>query len=113
MKLITVLVLVAMLAGCMSDNEYMLRKDNAVNAGKHPTTFPVLEIKGPVDIKSGAVLTVKTPTQPFQPQPVPDGIEAQRGIVRDIVTGAVIGYGLHEAGNATSTRTTVTGEAAQ
>ena len=51
------------------------------------------------------------PTQPFQPLPVPDGIEAQRGIVRDVVTGAVIGYGLHQAGHNSTTKTTVTGGA--
>lgn len=113
MKLIIGLILILAMAGCMSDREYMLRKQNADNAGKHPQTFEVLTIKGPVNIAAGAELTTRAATQPFQPLPVPDGVEAQRGIVRDIVTGAVIGYGLHEAGNATSTRTTVTGEAAQ
>jgi hypothetical protein len=113
MRMILVSVLVMVFAGCMSDREYMLRKQNADNAGKHPQTFEVLTIKGPVNIAAGAELTTRAATQPFQPLPVPDGIEAQRGIVRDVVTGAVIGYGLHQAGHNSTTKTTVTGEAAQ
>jgi len=104
-------VLVMVMAGCMSDREYMLRKQNADNAGKHPQTFEVLTIKGPVNIAAGAELTTRAATQPFQPLPVPDGIEAQRGIVRDVVTGAVIGFGLHQAGHNSTTKTTVTGGA--
>jgi len=111
MKLITGLILILAMAGCMSDREYMLRKKNAENAGKHPATFDVLTIKGPVTIEAGAELTTRAATQPFQPLPVPDGIEAQRGIVRDVVTGAVIGYGLHQAGHKSTTKTTVTGGA--
>jgi len=111
MKLIMILVLVMVMAGCMSDREYMLRKQNADNAGKHPQTFEVLTIKGPVNIAAGAELTTRAATQPFQPLPVPDGIEAQRGIVRDVVTGAVIGFGLHQAGHNSTTKTTVTGGA--
>ena len=104
-------VVALMLAGCMSDREYMLRKQNADNAGKHAQTYEVLTIKGPVKIEAGAELTTRAATQPFQPLPVPDGIEAQRGIVRDVVTGAVIGYGLHQAGHNSTTKTTVTGGA--
>ena len=111
MKILVVLILAMAFAGCMSDREYMLRKKNAENAAAHPATFDVLTIKGPVNIAAGAELTTRAPTQPFQPLPVPDGIEAQRGIVRDVVTGAAIGYGLHQAGNSTSTKTTVTGGA--
>jgi len=104
-------VVVLLLAGCMSDHEYMLRKKNAENAAAHPATFDVLTIKGPVNIAAGAELTTRAATQPFQPLPVPDGIEAQRGIVRDVVTGAAIGYGLHQAGHNSTTKTTVTGGA--
>jgi len=111
MKLIMILALMMVFAGCMSDREYMLRKKNAENAGKHPPVYDVLTIKGPVNIAAGAELTARAATQPFQPLPVPDGIEAQRGIVRDVVTGAVIGYGLHQAGHNSTTKTTVTGGA--
>ena len=111
MKLIIGLILILAMAGCMSDREYMLRKANADNAAAHPATFDVLTIKGPVNIAAGAELTTRAATQPFQPLPVPDGIEAQRGIVRDVVTGAVIGFGLHQAGDKSSSRTVVTGGA--
>ena len=104
-------VVTLLLAGCMSDHEYMLRKQNADNAGKHPATFDVLTIKGPVTIETGAELTTRAPTQPFQPLSVPDGVAAQQSMVRDIVTGAVIGFGLHQAGNKSSSRTVVTGGA--
>ena len=110
-RVVLISVLVMVMAGCMSDREYMLRKQNADNAGKHPQTFEVLTIKGPVNIAAGAELTTRAATQPFQPLPVPDGIEAQRGIVRDVVTGAVIGFGLHQAGHNSTTKTTVTGGA--
>ena len=113
MKLIIGFILILALTGCMSEREYMLRKKNAENAAAHPATFDVLTIKGPVNIAAGAELTTRAATQPFQPLPVPDGIEAQRSIVRDVVTGAVIGYGLHQAGHNSTTKTTVTGEAAQ
>ncbi len=113
MKILVVLILAmaGCFSGCMSDNEYMLRKQNADNAGKHPQTFDVLTVKGPVNIAAGAELTAKAPSQPFVPLAVPDGIAAQQSMVRDIVTGAVIGFGLHQAGNKSSSRTVVTGGA--
>jgi len=110
MKPTFALIVILALTGCMSDYEYMLRKANATNAAAHQQTFDVLTIKGPVTIEQGAELTTRAPTQPFQALPVPDGVAAQQGMVRDIVTGAVIGVGLHEAGNTTSTRTTTVGE---
>ena len=111
MKLIIGLILILALAGCMSDHEYMLRKANADNAAKHQQTFDVLTIKGPVTIEQGAELTTRAATQPFQALQVPDGVAAQQGVVRDIVTGAVIGYGLHEAGNISNVRTNTVGGA--
>jgi len=33
-------VVALLLAGCMSEREYMLRKKNAENAAAHPPTFP-------------------------------------------------------------------------
>jgi len=111
MKLIIGLILILAMVGCMSEREYMLRKANAANAAAHPATFDVLTIKGPVTIETGAELTTRAPTQPFQPLSVPDGVAAQQSMVRDIVTGAVIGFGLHQAGNKSSSRTVVTGGA--
>ena len=111
MKSIIALVLILALTGCMSEREYMLRKANADNAAAHSSYFDVLTIKGPVTIESGAELTTRAASQPFQPLSVPDGVAAQQSMVRDIVTGAVIGFGLHQAGNKSSSRTVVTGGA--
>lgn len=103
MKMILVLAMVMVLAGCMSDNEYMLRKENAINQSKHPATFPVLTIKGPVSIEAGAELTATAPTQPFQPLAVPDGIAAQTDLAKKAIGAAVIGYGLSRIGDSGDT----------
>ena len=112
MKSIITLVLILALTGCMSEREYMLERPNADNAAAHPATFDVLTIKGPVNIAAGAELTTRAPTQPFQPLVLfPTALPRSRALVRDIVTGAVIGFGLHQAGNKSSSRTVVTGGA--
>ena len=107
MKLIIGLALVVMLAGCfsgcMSDREYMLRKENADNAGKYPATFDVVTIKGPVTIAAGAELTAKAPSQPFVPLAVPDGIAAQTDLAKKAIGAAVIGYGLSRIGDSGDT----------
>ena len=96
----TILILAAtgLLCGCMSDHEYMLRKTNADNQAAHAQTYEPLVIKGPITLSEGASITANTPSQPFQPLAVPDGMATQQAIIRDVLTGAVIGYGLHEAG---------------
>ena len=107
MKLIIGLALVVMLAGCfsgcMSDHEYMLRMENARNAGKHPAMLDVLTIKGPVTIEAGAELTAKAPSQPFVPLTVPDGIAAQTDLAKKAIGAAVIGYGLSRIGDSGDT----------
>jgi hypothetical protein len=120
MRIIAIVLLAGFLTGCMSDHEYMLRKNNAENQSAHEQTYDVAEITGPVTIGQGATFRVRAATQPFAPIDVPDGIAAQRGVIRDVLTGAVIGYGLHRAGattnyesshNTTTTSTTSTGAA--
>jgi len=103
LAIIAIITAVA-LAGCMTDREYMLRKSNADNQDAHAQTYEPLVIKGPITISEGASITANTPSQPFQPLAVPDGVEAQRGIIRDVVTGAVIGYGLNQAGGNSSVK---------
>ena len=103
LAIIAIITAVA-LAGCMTDREYMLRKANADNHASYKPTYEPLVIKGPITIDQGASITTTVPSQPFQPLAVPDGVEAQRGIIRDVVTGAVIGYGLHEAGGNSSVK---------
>ena len=102
----TVLILAAtgLLCGCMSDHEYMLRKANADNHASYKPTYEPLVIKGPITIDQGASITATVPNQPFQPLAVPDGMAAQQAIIRDVLTGAVIGYGLHEAGGNSSVK---------
>ena len=113
MKILVVLILAMAFAGCTTKYGYMRDKLNAENAAKHPPVFDVATVEAGdgIELKKGAKITVRTPTQPFVPLNFPDEIEAQKGIIRDVVTGAVIGFGLHQAGNSTSTKTTVTGGA--
>lgn len=94
------------LAGCMTEREYMLRKQNAANQAAHPETFEAFRLKGPVTLEPGSEIVVASPTQPFVPLSVPDTAASQREVARDVVTGAVIGYGLNRAGGAKSTRNT-------
>ena len=98
------IVTVVVLTGCMSEREYMLRKANADNQAAHAQTYEPLVIKGPITISEGASITANTPSQPFQPLAVPDGMATQQAIIRDVLTGAVIGYGLHEAGGNSSVK---------
>ena len=103
MKMTLVLILILALTGCMSDREYMLRKENAKNAAAHPATFDVLTIKGPVSIAAGAELTAKAPSQPFQPLSVPDGIAAQTDLAKKAIGAALIGYGVSKIGDSGDT----------
>jgi hypothetical protein len=105
MKLFSAMILVLLLAGCMSDREYMLRMKNAKNAAAHPATFDVLTIKGPVSIAAGAELTTRAATQPFVPLAVPDGIAAQTDLAKKAIGAAVIGYGLSRIGDSGDTTT--------
>lgn len=105
MKILVVLILAmaGCFSGCMSDNEYMLRKENAVNASKHPPVYDVLTIKGPVKIEAGAELTTRAATQPFVPLAVPDGIAAQTDLAKKAVGAALLGYGISRIGDSGDT----------
>jgi hypothetical protein len=103
MKLIIGLILILAMAGCMSDREYMLRKQNAENAAKHPPVYDVLTIKGPVNIAAGAELTAKAPSQPFVPLAVPDGIAAQTDLAKKAIGAGLIGYGVSRIGDSGDT----------
>jgi len=106
-----VAVVALLLAGCTTKYGYMRDKLNAQNAAKHPPVFDMVTVDAGDGIKleKGAKITLRTPTQPFVPLKFSDELEAQKGIVRDIATGAVIGYGFNQAGNHTSTKTTTGG----
>lgn len=104
MKIIAFLLALALFPGCVSERGYMLRKKNAENQAAHPPVYEVGELRGPITLGEGARVTLRSPTQPFQALPVPDEVEAQRGIIRDVLTGAVIGYGLHQAGSSSTVK---------
>jgi len=107
MKLIIGLILILAMAGCfqscMSGNEYMLRKEQIRAQANHPKTFPVLTIRGPVDIKEGATLTATAPTQPYDAIPIPDGAATQADVIKKVVGAAVIGYGVSRVGDSGDT----------
>lgn len=106
-KILALAIIACIVTGCMSEREAWLRGKSADNQKAHSADFEVWRIKGAakIELEDGAEMSVKAPTQPFVPLQVPDGMEAQKSIVRDVVTGAVIGVGLHEAGNTTSNKT--------
>ncbi len=87
-----------LLCGCMGEREYMLRKMNATNQANHPTTYEVATLTGPLNLEAGGSILIRAANQPFQPLDVPDGVATQRLVIRDAITGAVIGYGLYQAG---------------
>lgn len=100
-----------LLTGCMTEREYMLRKSNAENQAAHPTTFEVAHFVGPLTLEDGGEIKIVTPNQPFKPLNVPDGADYQRAVIRDAITGAVIGYGLYRAGSTTTTKSITTNPA--
>ena len=100
---------VMFLSGCMSDKEYTLRKKQFENQAKHPTTFDVATISGPVkvEIGEGGVVRVTAPNQPFKEIHIPDGMKTQAELIQHLVDiGAitVIGWkALDEAKGNTKT----------
>lgn len=92
-------------AGCISDREYQLRAKSIEAQSKHPATYESVRIKGPLTIPANGEIVVNVPSQPFVPQQIPDGMATQRAIIRDVVTGAIIGYGAYQIGAGTSGNT--------
>ena len=85
--------------GCMSDREYRLRKKEIEAKANHPKTYDVITITGPFEMKEGAKLVATSPTQPWNDTKIPDGQDIQRAVIRDLVTGAIIGYGFYRIGH--------------
>ena len=82
------LILALMCSGCMSKYEYQLRKADVQNQANHPSTYPVLSIKGPLNIPEGGELIIQVPNMPFQHAPIPDGQAYQ---LKALNTAAVVG----------------------
>lgn len=94
---ILVFALTVVTSGCvgMSDKEYRLRKKEIEAKAAHPKTYDVITITGPFEMKEGAKLVATSPSQPWNDTQIPDGQEIQRAIIRDAITGAIIGYGFY------------------
>ena len=82
----------------MSDKEYRLRKKEIEAKSAHPKTYDVITLTGPFEMKEGATLVATSPSQPWVNTEIPDGQEIQRAVIRDVITGAVIGYGMYRIG---------------
>ena len=93
------IILAFCFTGCigMSDKEYRLRKKEIEAKAAHPKTYDVITLTGPFEMKEGATL-VTSPSQPWVNTEIPDGQEIQRAVIRDVITGAVIGYGMYRIG---------------
>ena len=104
--LIGALVLASSLASCISKKEYMLRMKEIEAKANHPASYKVVELTGPFEMKEGAVLTAFSPTQPWNDTEIPNGPEIQKAVIRDVLTGAVIGYGFYRISRGTTTHNT-------
>ena len=108
MKPFAAIALALALAGCMTEREYMLRNAQIKALSAHPPVYDVITIQGPLTLDAGSVIQAKSPTQPLSLPPVPDGQAAQTAIIRDAVTGAIIGYGINRAAATTKKNTNIT-----
>lgn len=89
-------VALALLVGCMTEQEYYLRKKQLENQAAHPATYEPMtfEMSGPIKLElvDGSQLKVRVtaPGQPFREIPIPDGIRSQADLVRHLVdVGAI------------------------
>ena len=99
----TMLILATSLTSCISKKEFMLRKKEIEAKANHPASYKVVELTGPFEMKEGAVLTAFSPTQPWKNTDIPNGPEVQKAVIRDVLTGAVIGYAFYRIGRGTHT----------
>lgn len=109
-------VLTASLTGCqMSDREYQLRKAQLEAQSKHPPTYDVLSVAGPVKIEilDGGTARVTAPNQPFREIPIPDGVRTQAELVTHLINiGAVTVLGAKALDKSGGGRKTVINNAA-
>ena len=89
-------VALALLVGCMTEQEYYLRKKQLENQAAHPATFEPMsfEMTGPVKLElvEGSQLKVRVtaPGQPFQEIAIPDGIRSQTELIQHLVNVGAI-----------------------
>lgn len=95
----------------MSDKEYILRKQQLDNQAKHPTTYDLFTVEGPIEIKiaDGGKAKVTVPNQPFKEVHIPDGIKTQEQLIAhliDIGAISVLGWKSLENANGKKVNTT-------
>ena len=111
MKTLICIVITLMLAGCMTEREYQLRKHQLDNQAKHPATFDVLSVEGPVkvEISQGGKARVTVPGQPFREIPIPDGVRTQTQLAQHLIDiGAISVIGWRALDKATGSHKTTT-----
>lgn len=94
------LAYIFLLTGCrMSEYEYNLRKQDIMNKSKHPVTATIV-IRGPLELKEGAVIEIPIQLFPYQETPIPDGQTIWANVITNgVTTGALAAsfmYGAHE-----------------
>lgn len=94
------LLYVLLLTGCrMSEYEYNLRKQDIMNKANHPVTATIV-IRGPLELKDGAVIEIPIQLFPYQNTPIPDGQTIWANVITNgVQTGALAAsfmYGAHE-----------------
>lgn len=112
-KPLGVLLALLVLPGCMSDREYQLRSKQLANQARHPATYDLVKVEGPlkIELAEGGKAQVTVPGQPFRELAIPDGVAAQTDLVKHLVNvGAigVLGWKALDSVNRTSTATTTT-----
>jgi len=115
-KAISTVFATLVISGCMSDREYQLRSKQLENQAKHPATYELFTVEGPIKIElaKGGKARVTVPGQPFREVAIPDGIASQADLIKHLVNvGAigVLGWKTLDSvnSNTTSTTTTTTG----
>ena len=112
-KFIIVLLTALLFTGCMSDREYQLRSKQLENQAKHPATYELFTVEGPIKIElgQGGKARVTVPGQPFREVAIPDGIASQADLIKHLVNvGAigVLGWKALDSVNSSTTSTTTT-----
>ena len=105
---------VCALTGCMTDNEYRLRRADIDAKRAHPATYSPLSVKGPLNVPEGGELVITVPGMPYTPAAIPDGQAYQlKALGVAAAAGAAVtgGYLVKSAGGSASTvnNTTVNG----
>lgn len=110
MRAISILLCVIFLSSCMSDREFLLRKQQLKNQAAHPSTIDILRLEGPIKIEilEGGKVGVTAPNQPFTVVDIPDGVKSQVDLVNHLITvGAITFIGSKALSKSSGTKTKV------